>query len=86
LRRGNRLSLRRKTEGVVTLTTIAVGGFISLIGIGLLMYGRKEGRVPHLAVGLVLVVYPYFVWNVAVQIGVAVVLLLVLVLVSRLGY
>jgi hypothetical protein len=86
LRRGDRPSLRRKTEGLVTLTTIMVGGFISLIGIGLIMYGRKAGRVPHLAVGLILVVYPYFVWNVAVQIAVAVVLLLGLGLVSRLGY
>jgi hypothetical protein len=70
----------------VTLTTLMVGGFISLIGIGLLMYGRKAGRAPHLAVGLVLVIYPYFVWNLVVQLCVAVVLLLGLALISRLGY
>ena len=38
--------------------------FLSLIpgGIGfvLLVYGKKEGRWPHLVAGLLLLVYPYF--------------------------
>jgi hypothetical protein len=39
--------------------------FLSLvlgtIGAGLFLYGRKADRLPHLAAGLVLMVYPYFV-------------------------
>jgi hypothetical protein len=39
--------------------------FLSLItsGIGfvLFMYGKKEGRSPQLVAGIVLMVYPYFV-------------------------
>jgi hypothetical protein len=39
--------------------------FLSLvlgaIGAGLFLYGRKAGRLPHLAAGLMLMVYPYFV-------------------------
>jgi hypothetical protein len=68
------------------LDGILVGVFISLIGIALLMYGRKETRVPHMVVGLVLIAYPYFVGNVLIQIAVAVVLLAALALVSRLGW
>ncbi len=38
--------------------------FVSLIlgGIGfvLFVYGKKQGRWPHLAAGLLLMVYPYF--------------------------
>ncbi|HEY7791287.1 MAG TPA: hypothetical protein VIC33_12275 [Vicinamibacterales bacterium] len=39
--------------------------FLSLvlgaIGGGLLLYGRKQGRLPHMAAGVILIVYPYFV-------------------------
>jgi hypothetical protein len=39
--------------------------FLSLvlgaIGAGLFLYGRKAGRLPQLAAGLVLMIYPYFV-------------------------
>lgn len=52
----------------------------------LVLYGRKEGRWPHIIVGLVLLVYPYFVGNVVLQVAIAVVLLAGLSLVSRLGY
>ena len=30
------------------------------IGFVLLVYGKKEGRVPHIVAGLLLLVYPYF--------------------------
>ena len=39
--------------------------FLSLIaggaGFVLLVYGKKQGRMPHLVAGLALMVYPYFV-------------------------
>lgn len=31
----------------LTIGNIIVGGFISLIGMALILYGRKELRVPH---------------------------------------
>jgi hypothetical protein len=43
--------------------------FLSLIpgGIGfvLLVYGKKQGRWPHIAAGALLTVYPYFATSVA---------------------
>jgi hypothetical protein len=66
--------------------TIFVAIFLSLIGIALVLYGRKQGRWPHIIVGLLLLVYPYLVPSVVIQIVIAVVLLAGLSLVSRLGY
>lgn len=66
--------------------SIFVAIFLSLIGMALVLYGRKEGRWPHIIVGLVLLVYPYFVGNVVLQVAIAVVLLAGLSLVSHLGY
>lgn len=65
--------------------TIFVAIFLSLIGMALVLYGRKEGRWPHIVVGLLLLVYPYFV-GVVLQVVIAAVLLAGLSLVSRLGY
>jgi len=43
--------------------------FLSLIpgGIGfvLLVYGKKQGRWPHIAAGALLTVYPYFATSIA---------------------
>jgi hypothetical protein len=69
----------------VDLNSILVGIFISLIGVALLMYGRKQTRLPHMVVGLILIVYPYFVGSIVVQLVVAAVLLVALALLSRLG-
>jgi len=66
--------------------TIFVAIFLSLIGMALVLYGRKQGRWPHITVGLLLLVYPYFVPNAVLQVAIAVVLLAGLSLVSRLGY
>ena len=48
--------------------------FLSLIpsGIGfvLFVYGKKQGRWPHLVAGLVLMVYPYFATSVVSLVGV----------------
>ena len=67
------------------LNSILVGVFISLVGLALLMYGRKQTRLPHMVVGLILIIYPYFVGSIVLQFGVAVVLLAALALASRLG-
>lgn len=59
---------------------------MGLIGLGLLSYGRKEVRVPHIVVGLILLVYPYFLGNWIAVLVVAAALLGGLAAVSRLGY
>ena len=70
----------------LSLGNLVVGGFISLVGLAVLMYGRKEVRVPHMAAGAILIVFPYFVgiWWLAILI--AVVILTGLAIVSRLGW
>jgi hypothetical protein len=60
--------------------------FISLIGAALLLYGRREARGPHIIVGLVLVVFPYFVGNLWLELVIAGALLGGLWVASRLGY
>jgi hypothetical protein len=66
--------------------TLAVGIFISLIGAALLLYGRKEVRVPHIVAGLILIVFPYFVGFWWLAIVIALIVLGALAVVSRLGY
>ena len=48
--------------------------FLSLIpsGIGfvLFVYGKKQGRWPHLVAGLILMIYPYFATSVISLVGV----------------
>ena len=70
----------------LSLGNLVVGGFISLVGLAVLMYGRKEVRVPHMVAGVILIVFPYFVgiWWLAILI--AVVILTGLAIVSRLGW
>ena len=68
------------------LNTILVGGFIGLIGLAILGYGRKEVRIPHMVVGVILLVYPYFVPNWIVTLVIAAALVGGLAFVSRLGY
>ena len=65
---------------------IVASVFIGLIGIALISYGRKEIRVPHMVVGGILLVYPYFVGNWIIIIGIAAFLLGGLAFASRQGY
>lgn len=48
--------------------------FFSLItsGVGfvLFMYGRKQERPPQLVAGIILMVYPYFVSSLAMNVGI----------------
>jgi hypothetical protein len=63
--------------------------FVSLVvsGIGFVafMYGRKQRRLPQMACGVALMVYPYFVSNVWLMMGIAVVLIAAMVGLIRLG-
>jgi hypothetical protein len=60
--------------------------FIGSIGFGLFMYGKKQERIPQLAAGVVLSVYPYFVPNVGWMIGIGVAILAGLTFLVRAGY
>ncbi len=60
--------------------------FIGSIGLVIFLYGKKQGRIPHLVIGLVLVVYGYFLSSVAWMLVIAVLLLALLWLVVRLGW
>ncbi len=57
----------------------------SSIGLVAFMYGKRQGRIPHIAVGLVLMVYPYFVSNILLMFAIAGALSLGLWLAVRLG-
>ncbi len=41
--------------------TLLLSMLVSSVGFVLLVYGKKQARIPHLGVGVVLVVYPFFV-------------------------
>lgn len=49
--------------------------FIGLIGTALLVYAKSQSRWPHGIVGAILIVYPYFVPNVFLAGGIALVLI-----------
>jgi len=68
-------------DGNSVLASLLIG----LIGAACFMYGRRQGRVPPMAVGAALVIYPYFVPNVAVMVGIAAGLLAALWGAVRLG-
>lgn len=49
------------------LVSLAIGA----VGTGLFIYGKKQARWPQLVFGVILCVYPYFVANVWVMLGIA---------------
>ncbi len=58
---------------------------IGVVGMGVFVYGKKQGRFPHMIAGVVLMAYPYFVSNVLLMAGIAMTLLVALWLFVRLG-
>lgn len=59
---------------------------IGTIGFGVLMYGRKQGRMPQLVVGVAMCGYPAFVTSVGWMIAIFVALVVGLVAAVRAGY
>jgi hypothetical protein len=59
---------------------------VSSIGFVAFMYGRKLERTPQIVAGVVLMAFPYFVPNVLLMAGIAVVLLVGMWVALRLGY
>jgi hypothetical protein len=60
--------------------------FISSIGLVTFLYGKKQGRIPQLVIGLVLVVYTYFLSSVIWMFAIAAALLALLWVAVRLGW
>ncbi|QQR92067.1 MAG: hypothetical protein IPJ88_16380 [Myxococcales bacterium] len=58
---------------------VSGAGFVSF------SYGKRQRRFPQIAVGLILMVYPYFVSNVAWSLLIAAALLALLWLAVRVG-
>lgn len=59
---------------------------VSGIGFVAFMYGKKQQRLPQMAVGIVLMVYPYFISNMWLMAAIALVLLLGMYVLIRLGW
>jgi hypothetical protein len=59
---------------------------VSGVGFVLFSYGRKMSRTPQVVIGLLLMVFPYFVPNVLVMLTIATLLCGLLYLAIRSGY
>ena len=62
--------------------SIAIGS----IGFGLFIYGKKQARIPQLVAGILLMGYPYFVSNLWLLGGLAVLILALVWVAVRMGY
>lgn len=51
---------------------------VSGVGFVLFAYGKKQRRFPHMVMGVVLMVYPYFVSDVGLMFGIGIVLMVLL--------
>ena len=57
----------------------------SVLGFALFVYGKKQKRLPQLVVGVVLMIFPYFISGALLQIGISAGLLALMVVAIRLG-
>ncbi len=60
--------------------------FISSIGLVTFLYGKKQARLPQMAIGVVLLVYTYFLSSIVWMFVIAAALLALLWFVVRLGW
>lgn len=60
--------------------------FVSSLGLALFVFGKRTTRAPQMATGLVLMVLPYFLDGVLLNLGVAALLVGVMALVIRWGW
>ncbi len=58
---------------------------LGCVGFVCFVYGRRQGRFPHMLAGAVLCIYPYFVPNVAVSAVIGALILALLWVAVRLG-
>jgi len=63
------------------LGSLLVGG----IGFVAFMYGKKQKRLPQMLAGVVMFVYPYFVSNIWIMLGIAAAILIAMFVAIRSG-
>ena len=66
--------------------TLLAGFAVSTVGFGFFMYGKKQGRAPQIAFGLIAMIYPYFVGGPLVVLGIFAALLALMWLALRVGW
>ena len=70
----------------ITAGSLFASLLVSTVGFGFFLYGKKQARVPQLAIGVVMMVYPYFVPGALWMLLVFGVLIAALVLAVRAGW
>lgn len=60
--------------------------FIGSVGFGFFIYGRKQQRIPQLVAGILLMGYPYFVSNLWLMAGIAVLIVALVAVAVRIGW
>jgi hypothetical protein len=65
---------------------LVVGMLVGTVGLALLIYGKKQVRVPHMVIGLTMMVFPYFMPSALLTGAIATVLTLALVGATRMGW
>ncbi len=79
----------RYAQGVnfnLDASSLIAGFVVSGVGFVLFTYGRKMGRAPHFVVGLILMIFPYFVPSVLVMLGIGALLCGLCYMAARAGY
>ena len=66
--------------------SLVAGFVVSGVGFVLFTYGRKMGRAPHFVIGLILMIFPYFVPSVWLMLGIGALLSGLCYLATRAGY
>ena len=69
----------------LTAGTLIASSLVSTVGFGFFLYGKKQVRFPQLVVGLVMMVYPYFITGALAMWGIACGLVLALGALLRMG-
>ena len=69
----------------MTTNALLASVLVGSIGLGLFLYGKRQRRGPHLAVGVLMMVYPYLVPSVPLMLGIAGALTGLLYLATYLG-
>ncbi len=67
-------------------SSLIAGFVVSGVGFVLFTYGRKQGRAPQFVVGLILMIFPYFVPSVLLMLGIGTLLCALCYLAMRAGY
>jgi hypothetical protein len=66
--------------------SLIAGLVVSGVGFVFFSYGRKMSRAPHVIIGIVMMVFPYFIPSVLVMLAVGALLCGLLYMATRAGY